>query len=52
MKTEDFYSDDTGKQVPPERATKVERVETDADGRIVSRRFFVLKDAPGEPPSV
>lgn len=40
--SEIYYSDDEGKSVPEEKATKGEIVEFLSDGTVVGRTYFVI----------
>lgn len=42
MRTEDFFTDDDGRKVAPEAATRLERRIFGADGELVRREFYTV----------
>ena len=43
MKNLNFFTDEAGKVVPPENATRMERTVVDANGLVVSRAYFTIE---------
>ncbi len=42
-KSQNFFTDDSGKTVPQAEATRMERVMTDDDGKVLSRTYYVTE---------
>jgi len=42
MRTEDFYTDDVGRKVARDEATRVERRVYAASGELIKREFYAL----------